>query len=61
MALLSLIELSKELSIPLELIEELISKDIIIPYGGRARLGEPRFSRNSLSFIREKIAHFHTQ
>ena len=61
MALLSLEELSQELSIPLELIQDLIHREIITPYGGRARLGEPRFSRRSLAYIREQIDHFHTR
>jgi len=58
MALLSLEELSRELSVPLELIEEMISKEVLTPYGGRARLGEPRFSSMSISDIREQIQHF---
>ena len=61
MTLLSLKELSQELSIPLELIQDLILKEVITPYGGKARLGEPRFSRNSLSHIREQIDHFKTR
>ena len=59
MALLSLKELSLELSVSLELIEELIDKQIITPYGGKARLGEPRFSRNTIQNLRKKIENFH--
>lgn len=55
MTLLSLEELSNELSVPMEFIEDLIEKQIITPYGGRARLGEPRFSRKTIPNIREKI------
>ena len=55
MTLLSLEELSNELSVPTEFIEDLIEKQIITPYGGRARLGEPRFSRKIIPNIREKI------
>lgn len=58
MPLLSLVELSNELSVPTELIQDLIDKQVITPYGGRARLGEPRFSRNNISVIRKKIQHF---
>ena len=56
MPLLSLKELSNELSVPAEFIEDLIKKHIITPYGGRARLGEPRFSHNTIPNLREKIA-----
>ncbi len=55
MALLSLEELSSELSVPTQLLEELINKHIITPYGGRARLGEPKFSHKTLPAIRKKI------
>ena len=55
MALLSLKEPSNELSVPAEFIENLIEKQIITPYGGRARLGEPRFSNNTVPNIRKKI------
>ena len=55
MALLSLKEVSRELSVSIELIEELINKQIITPYGGKARLGEPRFSRNTIPILRKKI------
>jgi len=61
MTLLSLEELSQELSVPLDVIKEMINKKVITPYGGKARLGEPRFSRNSLSHIRDKIVHFNTR
>ena len=55
MTLLSLKELSNELSVPTEFIEDLIKKQIITPYGGRARLGEPRFSHKTIPTIRKKI------
>ena len=55
MHLLSVEELSKELSISSEYLRELIAKKIIIPYGGRARLGEPRFSSKNLPDIRNKL------
>lgn len=58
MTLLSLNELSKELSVPIELIEELIARQILTPYGGKARLGEPRFSRKNIPTIREIIESF---
>ncbi len=56
MPLLSVEEVSLQLSVPIDVIQKLIEKNIITPYGGRARLGEPRFSSKSLSQIREKIA-----
>lgn len=52
MTLLSLSELAKELSVSKESITTLIDKEIITPYGGSARLGEPRFSTTKLSDIR---------
>ncbi len=55
MPLLSLKELSQELSVPTEFIEDLINRQIITPYGGKARLGEPRFSNNTITNIRKKI------
>jgi hypothetical protein len=55
MPLLSLSELANELSVPQEVIVKLIHKNILIPYGGKARLGEPRFSTRSLSEIRSKL------
>jgi hypothetical protein len=55
MALLSVEELSRELSVSMEFIRELISREVIIPYGGRARLGEPRFSRETIPQIRSKV------
>ena len=55
MPLISLEELSKELSVSCECIKELIDKKIITPYGGRARLGEPRFSTRTLPEIRAKL------
>ncbi|MFA6470475.1 MAG: hypothetical protein WCU00_00430 [Candidatus Latescibacterota bacterium] len=56
MTLLSLEELSRELSVPLEFITELIKREIITPYGGKARLGEPRFSVKAVPEIRAKIS-----
>jgi len=53
MPLLSLMELAKELSVSQEIIKKLISQNIITPYGGKARLGEPRFSTKNLSDIRD--------
>jgi hypothetical protein len=55
MTLLSLEELSRELSVPLEFITELIKREIITPYGGKARLGEPRFSAKAVPELRDKI------
>ena len=55
MPLLSIKELSMELSIPIEFIQDLIDKQLLTPYGGRARLGEPRFSTATLSKIKKKI------
>lgn len=55
MSLISLDELSKELSVPSKSIKELIDKKIITPYGGRARLGEPKFSTRTLPEIRAKL------
>ncbi|MHB9030200.1 MAG: hypothetical protein ACYC9O_15645 [Candidatus Latescibacterota bacterium] len=55
MALLSLEELSEELSVPEEFLRELITRQVIIPYGGRARLGEPRFSIQALPQIRNTV------
>ena len=59
MTLLSLEELSMELSVPLDLITELISREIITPYGGKARLGEPRFSAKAVPEIRAKVYNFY--
>ena len=56
MPLLSVQEVSLELSVPITVIEELIRKNLITPYGGRARLGEPRFSRRSLTQIQEQVS-----
>ena len=56
MRLLSVEELSRELAVPSDYLRELIDKNIIIPFGGRARLGEPKFSPRSLSVIRSKLA-----
>ena len=58
MPLLSLEELSQELSVPTEFIEDLINRKIITPYGGKARLGEPRFSHKTIPNIRKKIETF---
>ena len=58
MPLVSLEELSKELSVPCEHLKELIKKKIITPYGGRARLGEPRFSTRKLPDIRAKLRSY---
>ena len=55
MALLSVEELSRELAVPMEVIRDLISREVIIPYGGRARLGEPRFSVETIPQIRSKV------
>lgn len=55
MPLVSLEELSKELSVSSEYLKELIEKNIIIPYGGSARLGKQMFSRKTLSQIRNKL------
>ena len=55
MPLFSLEELSKELSVPCEYLKDLIAKTVITPYGGNARLGEPRFSTRALPSIRAKI------
>ncbi len=55
MALLSIEELSQELSVSEEFLRELITRQVIIPYGGRARLGEPRFSLHSLPHLRNMI------
>ena len=56
MHLLSLAELAQELSVPQETIARLITLNILIPYGGKARLGEPRFSRRNLPEIRAKLS-----
>jgi hypothetical protein len=61
MSLLSVQEVSFQLSVPAAVIEELIEKKIITPYGGRARLGEPRFCSQSLVEIREQITLFTAQ
>lgn len=55
MALLSIEELSEELSVPEDFLRELISRQVIIPYGGRARLGEPRFSTQALPQLRTMV------
>ena len=58
MTLLSIEELSRELAVPLEFITELIKREIITPYGGKARLGEPRFSVKAVPEIRAKISSY---
>ena len=58
MALLSIEEVSQELSVSVDLIRRLIENRIIIPYGGKARLGEPRFAQTMLPSLREKIEHY---
>jgi hypothetical protein len=58
MTLLSVKELSEELSVSAEFIKELIDKQVITPYGGRARLGEPRFSRTTIATLRKTIENF---
>ncbi len=55
MPLVSLEELSKELSVPCEYLKDLINKKVLTPYGGNARFGEPRFSTRALPGIRAKI------
>lgn len=55
MSLLSLSELAYELSVPKEYLSKLIKQQVIIPYGGKARLGEPRFSTHNISEIRTKL------
>jgi len=61
MPLLSISELAKELSVSKESITKLIDQEIITPYGGRARLGEPRFSTKKLSDIRTKVLNHTNQ
>lgn len=55
MPLLSIEELSRELAVPAEFITELINRELITPHGGRARLGEPRFSSTAIPHIRSKV------
>ena len=55
MPLLSIEELSRELAVPAEFIAELINREVITPHGGRARLGEPRFSSTAIPHIRSKV------
>ena len=55
MPLFSVTELARELSVPQETITALITQNVLIPYGGRARLGEPRFSTRNLPEIRAKL------
>jgi len=55
MTLITVEELSLLLSVPTELLNELIAKEILTPFGGKARLGEPRFSRNNINIIRERV------
>ena len=56
MALISLEELSREISVPVEFIADLVNREVITPYGGRARLGEPKFSSAAVSTLRTKVA-----
>jgi hypothetical protein len=58
MYLISLDDLAKELSVSIDTLRELIEKQILTPYGGNARLGEPRFSKTNISYIRDKITPF---
>ena len=60
MPLLSIMELAQELSVPQETINRLINQKIIIPYGGKARLGEPRFSTNKLQDLRNILRDYGT-
>jgi hypothetical protein len=55
MALLSVEDLSRELSVSEEFITDLIDRQVITPYGGRARLGEPRFSSQALPHLRSMM------
>jgi len=57
MTLLSVKELSEELSVSTEFIKELIDKQVITPYGGRARLGEPVFHDPLFLHSRKKSRH----
>ena len=61
MSLLSLSELAYELSVSKEYLSKLIKQQVIIPYGGKARLGEPRFSTNNISDIRAKLNSMSSQ
>ena len=58
MPLLSLEEISRELCVSCEFIKDLIDRKIITPYGGSARLGEPRFSSRTIPTLREKVQNF---
>lgn len=55
MPLLSLEDLARELSVSADLIKELIDSKVLIPFGGRARLGAPQFSRSRLPELRATI------
>ena len=57
MPLITIDELSLELSMPRESLIELIDQHVITPYGGRARLGEPRFSTQALPDLKTKLRH----
>lgn len=59
MPLLSLSDLSRELAVSRDVLEELIEQNVIIPFGGRARLGEPRFSPRTIPDIRAKLQRCH--
>ena len=58
MSLLSFEELAEALSVPEELLRELVARKVLIPYGGRARLGEPRFSIQALPHIRDTVQNY---
>ena len=58
MPLFSVTELARELSVQQETITALITQNVLIPYGGKARLGEPRFSTRNLPEIRAKLHNF---
>jgi hypothetical protein len=55
MPLITIDELSLELSMPRESLMELIDQHVITPYGGRVRLGEPRFSTQALPDLKTKL------
>ena len=61
MTLISIEELSRELAVPIDFLNELIAKDILTPYGGKARLGEPRFSRSNIQIIKDKLRQHNPQ
>lgn len=61
MSLLSLSELAYELSVPQEYLSKLIKQKVLIPYGGKARLGEPRFSTKNIPYIKAKLNSISSQ